>query len=52
MNVCASLNNKKIILNYYRKILGLARQLNLYNFRDHSLRKIRHDFRCKFNFNL
>ena len=38
---------KKMFLNSYRQCLRLAYQINSYNFRDHSLRKIKHDFRSK-----
>ncbi len=46
MNINA--NTKKLILNYYKGFLGLARKLESYNFKDHTTRKIRHDFRSIF----
>jgi hypothetical protein len=36
---------KQIILRTYRKFLKQAKQINWYNYREYSIRKIKHDFR-------
>lgn len=46
MNINTS--TKKMILNYYKTFLSSAKKLESYNFKDHTVRKIRHDFRSKF----
>ena len=37
----------KLFLQYFRKFLKSAYSIKGYNFRDHSIRKIKNDFRSK-----
>jgi len=41
------LHNREFILKYYRTFLKLAGQINWYNYRSYSVRKIQYEFRSK-----
>jgi hypothetical protein len=38
---------KQTILKFYRNFLKNAKGIKWYNYREYSIRKIRHEFRCK-----
>jgi hypothetical protein len=42
--------NKNQILSYYKMMIKEAKKMQLYNFREHAIRKIRYDFRKRTSF--